>query len=350
MINTPTGSGARADGYEIRRAAVGRGIPCITTMSGASAAQRAISASRSGETAVVRCRSCTALPARALRPGGGSEAPSARRSRPSRARSRRPSGGSRAHRGRAARRLSPDPSARPAGPRPPPGPVLHAEPPPSGGAAGRRAALPAARVLLARARAARAARAVPARGRRAGTARLAELRARRGSRLVGPLGLGFGPRPRRHPAAARRRRHRRRALLCLGGRAGPGGDGPARLSLRRPRRGGGAVRGRPALATDDGSAGRQALVTDLLREELDADPAATVFACGPPRDARGRQRRSARSSGCRPSSRSSPAWRAASAPASAASSRRATATCGCASTAPSSTPTGSRPAFPGAGH
>jgi len=40
--------------------------------------------------------------------------------------------------------------------------------------------------------------------------------------------------------------------------------------------------GEPELATDDGSAGRQALVTDLLRVELDADPAATVFACGPP--------------------------------------------------------------------
>jgi carbamoyl-phosphate synthase large subunit len=53
VVNTPTGSGARADGYEIRRAAVGRGIPCITTLSGASAAQRAIRASRSGETEVV---------------------------------------------------------------------------------------------------------------------------------------------------------------------------------------------------------------------------------------------------------------------------------------------------------
>jgi carbamoyl-phosphate synthase large subunit len=53
VINTPTGSGARADGYEIRRAAVARGIPCITTLSGASAAQRAISASRSGGTDVV---------------------------------------------------------------------------------------------------------------------------------------------------------------------------------------------------------------------------------------------------------------------------------------------------------
>ena len=47
VVNTPTGSGARADGYEIRRAAVARGIPCITTMSGASAAQRAIRARRS---------------------------------------------------------------------------------------------------------------------------------------------------------------------------------------------------------------------------------------------------------------------------------------------------------------
>ncbi|HEX6651144.1 MAG TPA: hypothetical protein VF072_00255, partial [Thermoleophilaceae bacterium] len=53
VINTPTGSGARADGYEIRRAAIGRGIPCITTMSGASAAQRAIRAGRAGETSVV---------------------------------------------------------------------------------------------------------------------------------------------------------------------------------------------------------------------------------------------------------------------------------------------------------
>src|SRR5205814_4767633 len=46
VINTPTGSGARADGWEIRRAAISRGIPCITTMTGASAAQRAIRAAR----------------------------------------------------------------------------------------------------------------------------------------------------------------------------------------------------------------------------------------------------------------------------------------------------------------
>jgi len=53
VVNTPTGSGARADGYEIRRSAVARGIPCITTMSGASAAQRAIRARRIGEGSVM---------------------------------------------------------------------------------------------------------------------------------------------------------------------------------------------------------------------------------------------------------------------------------------------------------
>jgi carbamoyl-phosphate synthase large subunit len=52
VINTPTGSGARTDGWEIRRAAIGRGIPCITTMTGASAAQRAIAARRQGEAPV----------------------------------------------------------------------------------------------------------------------------------------------------------------------------------------------------------------------------------------------------------------------------------------------------------
>jgi carbamoyl-phosphate synthase large subunit len=48
VINTPTGSGARTDGYEIRSASVRRGIPCITTMTGASAAVRAIAAEISG--------------------------------------------------------------------------------------------------------------------------------------------------------------------------------------------------------------------------------------------------------------------------------------------------------------
>ena len=42
LINTPTGTAARTDGYEIRSEAVRHGIPCITTMTGASAASRAI--------------------------------------------------------------------------------------------------------------------------------------------------------------------------------------------------------------------------------------------------------------------------------------------------------------------
>jgi carbamoyl-phosphate synthase large subunit len=46
VINTPTGSGARSDGYEIRTASVRHGIPCVTTMTGASAAARAIFAQR----------------------------------------------------------------------------------------------------------------------------------------------------------------------------------------------------------------------------------------------------------------------------------------------------------------
>ncbi len=53
VINTPVGTGARADGYEIRSAAVARGIPCITTMAGGMAAARAIAAARRGEPEVV---------------------------------------------------------------------------------------------------------------------------------------------------------------------------------------------------------------------------------------------------------------------------------------------------------
>jgi carbamoyl-phosphate synthase large subunit len=53
VINTPVGTGARADGYEIRNAAVMHRIPCVTTMSGAFAAVRAIAAAAHGEPEVV---------------------------------------------------------------------------------------------------------------------------------------------------------------------------------------------------------------------------------------------------------------------------------------------------------
>jgi carbamoyl-phosphate synthase large subunit len=52
VINTPTGSGARSDGYEIRTAAVRQDIPSVTTMTGASAAVRAIAARAGGEAEV----------------------------------------------------------------------------------------------------------------------------------------------------------------------------------------------------------------------------------------------------------------------------------------------------------
>ena len=53
VINTPIGTGARTDGYEIRSAAIARGIPCITTMAGGMAAARAIAAARRGEPEVL---------------------------------------------------------------------------------------------------------------------------------------------------------------------------------------------------------------------------------------------------------------------------------------------------------
>jgi carbamoyl-phosphate synthase large subunit len=51
VVNTPHGSGARADGYLIREAALVARVPCITTISGAAAAVHAIANARS-ETAL----------------------------------------------------------------------------------------------------------------------------------------------------------------------------------------------------------------------------------------------------------------------------------------------------------
>jgi carbamoyl-phosphate synthase large subunit len=49
VINTPQGSGARTDGYLIREAALVARVPCITTLSGATAAVDAIANARSEE-------------------------------------------------------------------------------------------------------------------------------------------------------------------------------------------------------------------------------------------------------------------------------------------------------------
>jgi dihydroorotate dehydrogenase electron transfer subunit len=113
-----------------------------------------------------------------------------------------------------------------------------------------------------------------------GTARLARLRPGDGLALVGPLGLGWtAPREGTRPllvgggiGAA--------PLICLEEEL----DSPTvLLGFRSAAHAQAAAlfARSPELATDDGSAGRQALVTDLLREQLDEEPAATVFGCGP---------------------------------------------------------------------
>jgi carbamoyl-phosphate synthase large subunit len=79
VVNTPTGVGARSDGYEIRRAAVAHGIPCLTTLAAGISAARAIaSAHRSGAPEVLclqELHGMTRAPRaeRAERPGAGEE-------------------------------------------------------------------------------------------------------------------------------------------------------------------------------------------------------------------------------------------------------------------------------------
>jgi dihydroorotate dehydrogenase electron transfer subunit len=113
-----------------------------------------------------------------------------------------------------------------------------------------------------------------------GTARLAEVAPRERLCLVGPLGIGFGP----PPAGARPLLVGggigTAPLLCLQDELGA----PALLGFRS---GDYAVAadlfaGEVEVATDDGSVGRGALVTELLREALDRGPDVAVFACGPP--------------------------------------------------------------------
>jgi hypothetical protein len=56
VVNTPFGtpgnSGPRLDGYEIRTAAVGMGVPCITTVQGMAATVQGVEALRRGDLGV----------------------------------------------------------------------------------------------------------------------------------------------------------------------------------------------------------------------------------------------------------------------------------------------------------
>jgi dihydroorotate dehydrogenase electron transfer subunit len=114
-----------------------------------------------------------------------------------------------------------------------------------------------------------------------GTERLAQLGAGDGLSLVGPLGVGF-----------RSARDGRRPLL-VGGGIGTApllclsdelDDATLILGFRSAAHAAAEALfpGEAQLATDDGSAGHQGFVTDLLAAELDSDTHAEVFACGPP--------------------------------------------------------------------
>jgi dihydroorotate dehydrogenase electron transfer subunit len=116
-----------------------------------------------------------------------------------------------------------------------------------------------------------------------GTRRLFELRA--GDRLwvLGPLGRGF--------QLAAPDRDQRRALL-VGGGVGIAPlailqdtlehDTTVLLGFRDRARSAGAALLRDAhVASDDGSVGHHGLVTELLVAELERDPHAVVYACGP---------------------------------------------------------------------
>ena len=114
-----------------------------------------------------------------------------------------------------------------------------------------------------------------------GTHRLAELEAGDGLWVTGPLGVGFTP-PSTERSVLVGGGIGIAPIVCWSDELGP--DARVLLGFRSAgyAKAAALLRGEVALATDDGSAGRQAYVTELLREELDADPHATVYACGPP--------------------------------------------------------------------
>ncbi|QKW18608.1 carbamoyl-phosphate synthase large subunit [Kitasatospora sp. NA04385] len=61
IINTPYGTGGRLDGYEIRTAAVSRGVPCLTTVQAMGAAVQGIAELRRGEAGVMSLQEHAAL-------------------------------------------------------------------------------------------------------------------------------------------------------------------------------------------------------------------------------------------------------------------------------------------------
>jgi dihydroorotate dehydrogenase electron transfer subunit len=117
-----------------------------------------------------------------------------------------------------------------------------------------------------------------------GTRRLGELVSGDGLALLGPLGAGFlAPVDGRRPllvgggiGAA--------PMLCWDDELRAVGDEPTvLLGFRSAAHAAAAAlfTGDPDVSTDDGSIGRHALVIEPLRAELERDPSALVYACGP---------------------------------------------------------------------
>ena len=113
-----------------------------------------------------------------------------------------------------------------------------------------------------------------------GTERLCRLGTGDGVWVTGPLGIGFTRPEHGRPllvgggiGAA--------ALLCWRDALGP--ETTTLLGFRSGQHAEARSYFAGAqVATDDGSVGHHGFVTELLREELDRDPEATVYACGPP--------------------------------------------------------------------
>ena len=270
-INTPTGTAARTDGYEIRRAAVARGIPCITTLVGRDGrGARDRRGARTASRRCCRCRSSTrtgsagrrvSAHARAARPPARAAVVVARRGRRLRRRSR-----------------APTPTAR----RRDPGQFyMLAAAERWGGGADERPFLPRAFSVL-RARTRRRGSSSCSRTSARARARLCELRAGDGLWLLRPARASASAPPRDgRRAAARRRRRRDRAAGDLAGRAAapPRRRCSASATPRTPRARAAARRarrhrrrlGRPPRPRHRPAARRAR-----------RDPRAEVYACGPP--------------------------------------------------------------------
>ena len=120
-----------------------------------------------------------------------------------------------------------------------------------------------------------------------GTERLAAADPGDGIWVTGPLGIGFTPPERGRPLLVGGGIGAAPLLALLGG-SDPGWEGsdPSDCVLLGFRSAEYAEASKyfpdAQIATDDGSVGLHGFVTELLREELDRDGDATIYACGPP--------------------------------------------------------------------